>query len=228
VTPHDHDETPPTEGDLEIVRLIRERDGMGLRLLLQRHGGNVEGALRVWFRGHLKSTDIDEVVSAASFRVWQSIHTYAQDKGSLRAWFLVICRNLGRDLLRRRNPVRHEAFDENVDPRLANSGERTDGPPQRLVQVLRECVAALPKLQKAVVEADLRCDGTANAAELAKKLETTPNSIYVTRSHARRALREALAKRGYHFEGTTLADAPRPEPGADPQTKSRPKPQSNA
>jgi RNA polymerase sigma factor (sigma-70 family) len=195
---------------------------------LQYHGGNVAGALRVWFRGNLKSTDIDEVVSAASFRAWQSIHTYAQDKGSLRAWFLLICRNLGRDLLRQRDPVRHESFDENVERRLADQDPRPDNQPRRLLHALLECVAALPKLQRSVVEADLLCDGTANAAELAERLKTTPNSIYVTRSNARRALREALAKRGYHFDAATSADDPQPEPGADPRAKSRSKPGRNA
>lgn len=212
MTSDNHDETPPPESDLEIVRLIRERDGRGLRLLLQCHGGNVAGALRVWFRGHLKSTDIDEVVSAASFRAWQNIHTYSPARGTLRAWFLLICRNLGRDILRQRGLVNHEALDDALEARLATKSQSQPKPPHRLLQVLLECIEALPPLQKSVIEADLLSDGTANAAELAEALDTTPNSIYVTRSNARKALKEALIARGLRFEPTPTKDHRRATP----------------
>lgn len=219
MTPDDHDETPPPEGDLEIVHLIRERDGRGLRLLLQRHGGNVEAVLRVWFRGHLKNTDIEDVVSTASYRVWQSIQSYAPEKGPFRAWFLLICKNVGRDLLRQRGKLPLQKFDEDVELRVARQDRQPTRQPSRLLDALLDCIAALPKLQKSVIEADLRCDGTACAAELAKKLKTTPNSIYVTRSNARKALRHALARRGFQFDSTSAEGGPQPSPESTPAPK---------
>jgi DNA-directed RNA polymerase specialized sigma24 family protein len=53
---------------------------------------------------------------------------------------------------------------------------------------LREALGQLPRLQRLVLLADLAAEGKAPARELAAKLGTSANSIYVTRSNARRAL----------------------------------------
>ena len=67
----------------------------------------------------------------------------------------------------------------------------------RFLQTLRDCIAQLPRMQRKVIEADLRSGSVADAGELAETLGTTKNSVYVTRSGARKALRRALTERGY-------------------------------
>lgn len=212
VTPHDHNENPPPEGDTEIVRLIRERDAGGLRLLLQRHGSNVRGALRVWFRGTLSDNEVDEVLNGGCFRVWQEINSFAPERGELRTWFLIVCRNFGQQLVRRRNRNRHASLDDTIQEPPTSNGVLQPSPPHQLVDALHECIEALPDLQRAIIRADLRSSGTASAAELAKSLHTSKNSIYVTRCHARKALKKALAARGFSIEPRPTTDESQPQP----------------
>ena len=56
----------------------------------------------------------------------------------------------------------------------------------------------LGELQRAVIEADLACGGTADAGRLAKIHGTTKNSIYVSRRKARKRIETELTRLG-HF-----------------------------
>jgi hypothetical protein len=52
-------------------------------------------------------------------------------------------------------------------------------------------------MQRAVLQADLEAGEVVPAQELALRLKTTANSIYVTRLKGREALRKALARVGH-------------------------------
>jgi hypothetical protein len=61
-------------------------------------------------------------------------------------------------------------------------------------------------MQQQVIQADLRSGDVANAAELALEFKTSTNSIYVSRSNARKALKKGLEAMGL-FEKEGLEES---------------------
>ena len=130
----------------------------------------------------------------------EAANQYDESKGSLRVWFYKIAHNAARDILR--GEKRHEAIPLEFDPPQpaevdAQEDDHDHPEQQKLSLDLREAVASLPRLQKAIIEADLASGGTADSQRLAQALGSTVNSIYVSRSQAISKLREDMRRRGY-------------------------------
>ncbi|MFO1029749.1 MAG: sigma-70 family RNA polymerase sigma factor [Planctomycetota bacterium] len=189
----------PDDGDRDTVQLLLARDARGLTRLLEQHGARVRAALRASFGGALSDSDLDDALSTASFRAWRKVATFDPSRGTLRAWFYVVCRNAAHELLRARRraglELRGDELEQVVGP--ADHAELLPEPPHAFTEALRACVAELPRLQRLVVEADLQSDFVVDADELAERLGTTRNSVYVSRSNARKALKQALLARGF-------------------------------
>ncbi|MCA8949345.1 MAG: RNA polymerase sigma factor [Planctomycetes bacterium] len=189
----------PPEGDAEIVRLLRDRQQAGLHQLLAVHGPRVRGGLKRSFGDSLSAHEIEAAINQAAYRAWRSAESFAVEKGSLRAWFYVIARNASLELLRDQQRRRWETRGDDVEQiATATAGEETgEALPPRFLDTLRRCIAELPRLQRRIIEADLRTGDVADATELARELKTTKNSIYVSRSMARKALKNSLLEHGY-------------------------------
>lgn len=182
-----------------------------LRVLLQNHGGLLRARLQKEFGKVLDDSEIDEAMSAMLIRVWNAAPRFDATKGSLRAWVAVIARNCALRLLERRrgSAVRTEPdLDQFVLPGQSPGSPSVER--QRLLGDLHACIDALPRLQRAVMIADLEAGGAAPAEPLAREHRTTTNSIYVSRQKARKALRHAMARLGH-----ALA-IDRPTPGSAP------------
>jgi RNA polymerase sigma factor (sigma-70 family) len=192
------------ERETEMVRLIQARDENGLRLLLEDTAPRISWWLSHEFRGRLTPTDVDEALIDGAFAAWRSITTFDPARGTLRAWFYVICRNEALKTLRRarrQGPVVHLSDWQAVPaPSQEADDETPDAEHARFLADFRDCIARLPRLQKAVIEADLATDGVADAAELAASLGTTRNTIYNSRSTARKTICRALRELGYHAD----------------------------
>lgn len=187
----------PTVGDAEIIQLLGERDGRGLRQLLAAHGACIRAGLKTRFGTALHDAEIDDALSTAAFRVWRKAHSYRASRGTLRAWFFVIASNAGREILRARRRHGREVRGHELES-LAGPAEveLVPMPPPAFLDTLRACIEALPRMQRLIIEADLRSGDTADAGELAEVLQTSRNSVYATRSAARKALKQALRDRG--------------------------------
>lgn len=196
------DNPAPDDGDRQTVQLLLARDARGLTRLLEHHGARVRAALRASFGGSLSDSDVDDALSTASYRAWRKVATFDPARGTLRAWFYVVCRNAALELLRARRraglELRGDELEQVADPASsADHAELVPEPPRAFTEALRACVADLPRLQRLVVEADLQSDFVVDADELARRLGTTRNSVYVSRSNARKALKQALLARGF-------------------------------
>lgn len=185
----------PGAGDAEIVRLLSEREGRGLRLLLVTHGARTRAGLKRRFGGYLNEIEIDAALSTATYRAWRKVDTFDPGRGSLRAWFFSIASNASHEIVRQQQCHGREIPGFELD-RLPSPGELMPMPPPAFAATLRECIDALPRVQRHILEADLRTGDTADAGELAAALQTTKNSVYVSRAAARKALRRALSERG--------------------------------
>ncbi len=185
----------PTAGDAEIVRLLSEREGRGLRLLLATYAAGTRAGLKKRFGGALSEAEIDDALSTATFRAWRKAHTYTATRGTLGAWFFVIASNAGREIVRARQRHDREVRGHELE-NLPGPIEILPMPPPAFLDVLRECIEALPRMQRHIIEADLQSGDTADAGDLAAALQTSRNSVYATRSAARKALKQALCERG--------------------------------
>lgn len=200
-----------TDRDQETARLLVRGDHEGLRRLLVDHAGKILALLRKEFARVLDHQEIDDAVSQASVRIWRAGGRFDPTRGSLGAWFLTIARNCARRVLEAKK--RHAALTlvEDLDssataadrgePRVADSADES-----AFLRDVRKCIDALAPQQRAVLLADLAAGGSAPTDELAQRLNTSRNSIYVSRNMGRRALCAAMAKLGHTFdEGSAAA-----------------------
>ena len=195
-----HDKAPPTEPpnrDAVTVALLVAGNQQGLRQLLEDHGGVVRLRLLKQFHKMLDDSELDEVMGLAAIRVWRTQSRFDATLGTLRAWFFVIARNCVLTMLakRRNSPLE-------LCGNLDGFGVGETPPPtprrQQLVADTHACLEELPPMQRAILQADLEAGEAVSAQELAVRLKTSPNSIYVSRLKGREALRKALARIG-HF-----------------------------
>jgi RNA polymerase sigma factor (sigma-70 family) len=192
-------ETTPAAVDAQIVRLLQARDTAGIRMLLTVHGPGVRTCVRKTLGDLLSESEMDDVVNKAAFHAWRYSDSFDPARGTLRAWFLVIARNAARGILRDRQRRGFETRAEldAVAATEAAGDELPAMPPAGFVKAVRDCIESLPRLQRSILQADLQSGDVANAEELARTLRTTKNSIYVSRSLARQALRRKLLAQGY-------------------------------
>ena len=93
-----------------------------------------------------------------------------------------------------------EVLDQDIE-RLAAPAASQTPEASPFLATLRDVISTLPRVQRGVIEADLRCGGVADAGELAAELGTSKNSIYVSRNTARKTLRRVLTERGFEPTG---------------------------
>lgn len=198
----------PDPRDAETVRLLQQRRPEGLRLLLEDYAPKVRWYLRREFGKSLNEIEVDEVINLAAHRAWRSADSYERGKGTLRAWFYMISRNCAFNVLRRESAQRrHKEVEDwesttlkvvQLDPQKPSTAH------ERFIADLHSCIDKLTPLQMSIIKADLGSGDVANASELAKEHSTTKNSIYASRSMARRTLKRELLKLGH-----SLGDSPR-------------------
>ena len=195
---------PPTAGtvpgrDSDTIRRMQADDPEGLRQLLEDHGGTVRMRLRQSFGRLLDNSEIDEVLSLTSIKVWKAARDFDPSLGTLRAWLSVIARNCALRTLAKRGRARRleQATDVDDMPAMAHESEKPLADRQRLVDDTLACLRQLPPLQRAVLMADFEAGAPARADQLAARLHTSVNSIYVSRHKGRRSLRKLLQKMGH-------------------------------
>ncbi len=187
--------------DRAIVEALRRRDEDGLRSLLSLYGGRVRGWLRGRFGGRLGESEIVEILHESAWNVWRRADRFDPTKGSLGGWFLRIAGNVAIDLLRREGRQRHELLGSAIDGEARSSTPAPIGPEaQRLQELVHHVVEGLPRLQREILRADLQAGGLAESDRLAEELGTSLNSIYVSRSKARRRLARELQALGFLTE----------------------------
>jgi RNA polymerase sigma factor (sigma-70 family) len=188
--------------DRVTARLLAAGDPEGLRRLLADHAGKVRAVLHKEFENVLDASEIDDAVAQASVRVWRQGRKFEAAKGTLRAWFYVIARNCGLRILANKRGRAGLSFVDDLDlhpQAVATVPDTETQARQKFLRDLYQCIDELPALQRAVVLADLAAGGTAATEDLVAEMKTTSNSIYVSRTNARKSLRAALLGLGYQF-----------------------------
>lgn len=184
---------------LDILALlsstIPERCEQGACRLLEAHGDGVFRLLRRRYGQLLGEEDLWESIYMAVVKVCRSVTSFDIARGTLRAWFFRVAERVAIDMLRRYSKQEHlnaPLTYEPADEREQEFESRT----ALLVELLVQAIAELPPMQRTIIEADLAAGEVADARLLAEQLQTTPNSIYVSRNKARDNIREWFNRQG--------------------------------
>jgi RNA polymerase sigma factor (sigma-70 family) len=178
-----------TVDDSQLVQLIREGDDLAVRLVLQLHGGRIQGYLRKRF----PSFDDQHVHDVLVDAVLRLVATFDPDRGAVGPWLLLLAHRAAVDLLRGGAAQWSTVtLDHQFD--VAEGGP---SPESQLIddeqqQLVRQSLQELSRLERAVIEADLDAGTTADAGQLARQHDTSEGSIYAARRRARTKLWKRL------------------------------------
>ncbi len=196
----------------DLGERLRSAEEQTLSEILQLYGPSVSAILRSRYRGVLNSSDVDDVLSIALFRLWQARENYDDQKSSLRVWFLRIAENAARDVLKVGWYKARQKEVSTASPRLAEySDPRKNGRTQEKPEPsepsllehpkhsdLREILADLPEVGRRIILADaLARDRVACSEFLAEDLGISASSVPVYRKRAMEKIRKELRRRGH-------------------------------
>jgi DNA-directed RNA polymerase specialized sigma24 family protein len=209
------DATPPpgADRDAETIELLRRGDAEGIRRLLHDHGGAVLVGLRRAFGRFLGDSEVEEAAGAALVRIWRSSAGTPPPSATLRSWWFVSARNCGLSIVRRRRRQKERSLDDLAEVLSVMAPTRSEQERLRRVADVHHCLRELAPMQRAVLQADLDANGTADAQALARDLCTTPRVIWVARNRGRAELRRMMQRLGHYLDEPGLGPAPSPAPG---------------
>lgn len=190
--------------DTDIAIRMMEGDEDALRLFLRRNLPKVKSYLTRKCGHVLSEEEIDGAINDAAAKMWHSIDTYDESKGTLRAWFSRIAQNKAIDAVRREAPYveSREDLNEN-DPKFATDPRKNGGDePREDTQMERDfreiTMKKLTPLERRVMDADLLAGGSADLDWLADRLGSTRGSVTAARCKGQKKVRDEMWRRG-HF-----------------------------
>ena len=198
------DMTEDEEDDFRIMVNLTddqvERREAALEELLRKHGGIVKGTVRKQFGSQLAYGEEHEVLIRTAAKVWKYAHSFDDTKAKLTTWLVSIALREAIDLIAENQPDFDLVGEEVLDARFFESGseEEPTKEDKKVVRDLNLVVSRLPKLQRAIIEADLACGDVADGERLAELHGTSKNSIYVSRNKAHATIEREMRKMGHY------------------------------
>jgi RNA polymerase sigma-70 factor (ECF subfamily) len=184
--------------DDTLVAEMQRGSGDALATVLRRYGPRVKGYL-MRFRSRLPELDIDAALNAAACNLWRTIATYDSAESTLLGWFIRIAHNAALDELRK--AARHAAGELTIEPELRpvkaseQKGDGAETQTERRLRLMNHVITKeLKGNMRAVAIADLIAGGDADRKELAGQLGIPVAQVDVTRSQARKRVRELVTK----------------------------------
>jgi len=192
--------------DLLTLDLLVQGDQEGLQMLISDHGPHVRAYVKRKLGLLLDHWQIEETMSLAALRAWQSACRFDPSRGQLRAWFAIIARNCGLSLVAQHQDHPFVPID-GIDPTILGiASGRHEAKRMQLIVDVHRAIGLLPHLQRCVLLADLNAGTTLPALVLAERFRTTSRSIYMARSSGRLSLRRQLETLGYGNESDSRVD----------------------
>lgn len=173
--------------------------------LLRRHGGTIKGMVWKKYANALQKEEVHDVLLRTATKAWRYAASFDDEKASLETWLVAIALREAKDVLRDKTWEFNSVEDDDVIERCFFDGLESEVDDEKheskLILDLRAVIASLPELQRAIIDADLACGGTADAERLAEIHATTKNSIYVSRAKAKKRIEAEMTRLG-HFPPT--------------------------
>lgn len=198
------DETRADDESLAIRMMDHDEDA--LREVLKVHLQPTKDILSNTYRGILQECEVEEAVSSAALKLWQSAGEYNKAKGTLGAWFFTMAQSAAIDIIRRehRYHKRYRSLSPEYDPPTDDIFADEEGwskEKRRQLKDLDDIIEhRLKGLQQVVAKADLAAGGLADAGRLAELHNTSKESVYVTRHKARQKIEKEMLELAQHRE----------------------------
>jgi RNA polymerase sigma-70 factor (ECF subfamily) len=194
--------------DREIMDRLSRGDESALQWLLAHVVPDVWPLLCRKFADVMSLEEIEDVVSQALFRIWESRTTFDADKGDLQGWFYVVARNVGVDQVRRSRREREAA-----EAVLTVEDQRGDaGRLSPTDEVIAKAFARLNHRERRVVAPLFETyHKQPTMRELGRKLKLSEGGVRALRFRGLRKLKEALESMGYRVIRRNANAKQRPE-----------------
>jgi RNA polymerase sigma factor (sigma-70 family) len=194
---------------VDLGAQLRSGDEAALEVILRTHGPPILALLKQRFVGRLTASDLEDVLAAALFRIWQHRTRFDPKLASLRVWFFRIAENMARDVLKH-GWQKSRQLELSLEPTLlamamdrdstgadvdvdSENGSSTLRIP---LEELRELLALLPDNQRRIVLADAESpDGVVASQNLARELGIPASTVRVYRRRALERLRREIEQR---------------------------------
>jgi RNA polymerase sigma factor (sigma-70 family) len=145
---------------------------------------------------HLSPEDIEDVLSVASQRLWESRTQYDAARGSLAAWFFIIADNAAKDLVKKeaRRLERPADLEHFAMPSAAAEEQAEEQPGESDAQQgLYAILNTLPALDHRILRAFAEAGGTGPwAADLSRELGIRPGTLRVRCQRIKERIKKAM------------------------------------
>jgi DNA-directed RNA polymerase specialized sigma24 family protein len=146
------------------------------------------------FRDVLDEMELGAVLNAVVFNVWRSAGSFNPAKGNLEGWLYRIAEREAVNRIRQGRPAGDTTLLDFDPPLIGRRPDDTSFTDQPRVKELLAAIDQLPRLQRAVIRADLAAGDKADDERLALQHDSNVNSIRATRTIARKKLRDMLER----------------------------------
>jgi RNA polymerase sigma factor (sigma-70 family) len=143
---------------------------------------------------HLSPEDIEDILSVASQRLWESRTQYDATRGSLAAWFFIIADNAAKDLVKKeaRRLERPADLEQFAMPASAAAEEPASDSEAQLG--LHAILSALPAVDHCIIRAFAEAGGTGPwAADLSRELGIRPGTLRVRCRRIKERIKKAMS-----------------------------------
>lgn len=174
--------------DEELMALYQEGDAQAFTELF----GRYEGLLYNFFLRRLRDPGLCEDLYQKAFLNLHKARDRYDPRLKFRPWFFTIAYNLYRDEIKRRSAAREDSR-ENLEssPAPVEAAPESEALGSEAARKVREAVAALPELQREVIELS-RYEGL-SYAEIGRVTGRAENAVKQAAHRAFQGLREKLA-----------------------------------
>lgn len=181
---------PEASEDDDLMARVAAGDQRAFSRLVARHAPRAQ-ALAHRFTG--SSSEAEDVVQEAFWRVWRSAARWQPGGALFSTWFHRIVVNLCVDRARRQRIRNWLPFADAFDPPSDEVGPERSLADRDAVAKVRADILELPERQRAALL--LSADGEKSNAEIASVLDTSEKAVESMLVRARRTLRAKLATR---------------------------------
>ena len=173
--------------DFEIGSRIAAKDEIGLRMLLESHGGRVKAYLHKRFH-HL---DVDAALNDGAYRVWKYFDPSREM--SVGAYFSMASVSAAIDSFKRQHQLEQMvSLSETADPEIRSQSLAPEEH-RELERAISGALSKLTDLERATIRADLDAGGKASNKDLASAFGVTSGAVTHARSSAHAKLNKLLA-----------------------------------
>lgn len=171
----------------ELSRRLEADDATVLRDILGHLANSAGRALKWKFQGTVTEADVEDALSIALFRLWQTRKSFDPNRSSLATWFYLLARNATVDLLRDKSRIERPMSDElewfsgSFEQQIP-SDVRISG----LRRALAEALARLTESDRRLLLSELP------TADLAAEFGITTTLVRVRKLRLRQKLRRML------------------------------------